>query len=228
MAANNNDGDANGSPPFEFPGFAEGALWRGDSNLEELIESRDPVSDWTARVGRTQLVDKDANVDVQSIAEAVRNNNHPERLSAFVKPADFDQDKFLADPQAYLDVVEPGRVFQSAEYAEGVENIFRTNGFFHQLLQGESVLLSTRSEPMMPVTFYSNRLGRFQNQLTSISVQADEQGHAEARFFATPGTFGDLDIIASSPLNSDQASWLIRVRLPERNFDESADVGERP
>ena len=76
MAANNNDGDANGSPPFEFPGFAEGALWRGDSNLEELIESRDPVSDWTARVGRMQLVDKDANVNVQSIAEAVRNNNH--------------------------------------------------------------------------------------------------------------------------------------------------------
>lgn len=175
---------------------------------------------WGNRVGATVPLPLNHNPDVMSIANAFSAGTqsgvqHPERLSAFVSPPPFDRQAFLEAPDAYLHIVAPGRVFQAAQPGPGVSPIKRSGDYFHQILQGESVFLETITEPHMPVTYYSNRLGKFENDLTSITVQADSDGLARTQFTATPGTYGDLDLLAASPVRSSQARWLVRVRLPD-------------
>ncbi|HUY35193.1 MAG TPA: hypothetical protein VMV69_20780 [Pirellulales bacterium] len=57
--------------------------------------------------------------------------------------------------------------------------------------------------------------GAFENQLTSITVQADAQGMAEAKFLATAGTIANIHILAASPLASGQARFIVNVAPPE-------------
>jgi hypothetical protein len=68
----------------------------------------------------------------------------------------------------------------------------------------------------MPVTFYAPRLGLFANKLTTITVQADEEGIAMATYTATPGAQGDVMVLAASPMNSDQAHFSIGITVPAK------------
>ena len=85
------------------------------------------------------------------------------------------------------------------------------------MIQGESVFLRVIAEPKMPVTFLSPRFGEFENRLRTITVAADEQGLASAKFTATSGTHGIVDITAASPTSSGEVSFRLRVVLPNKS-----------
>lgn len=166
--------------------------------------------------GRTPPVKPDANPNVKSVAEALQTKTHPERLTAMVAPKPFNKDEYKKNPQAYLDVVEPGRVYQSAQPGPGVPVLQPAGSRYAMLVQGKSTTLSIKALPGVPVTFTSFDLGRFENQLTSITVAADASGVAKTQFLATPGTINAVRILAGSPLATGQVEFLVDVQLPAK------------
>lgn len=169
-----------------------------------------------ANYGRTSPVPPDANPAVASVAEAVRTGSHPERLSVLVEPEPFDAAAYRADPRAYLDVAEPARAFQAAQPAEGVPVLAALTPALRTAVQGEAVTLRVRSVPNMPVTFTSFDLGQFENRLTTVTVEADAEGVAEASFTGTPGTIGDANILAASPAATGTVKFIVHVRMPPK------------
>jgi len=151
------------------------------------------------------------NPNVDSVISAMESKTHSERLSPTVLPAAFDAKKYQDDPTAYLAVVEPGRVWQTAQPASNVQPLAANGRRFHNVQQRESVRLSVRATPGAPVTFTSFDLGVFQNRLPSITVAANEQGDAEAVFTAVEGTIADAAIVAGSPLHSGQVRFRVTV-----------------
>lgn len=91
-----------------------------------------------------------------------------------------------------------------------------SSGRFHEIPQGASIRLEVQGRPEAPVTFTSFDLGAFQNQLTSITVAADEQGIAQAEFTGTPGTVEDVNILVGSPMASGQVQFRVRVLPPNQ------------
>lgn len=168
-------------------------------------------------VGTAQPVSVGVNPQVESVVEAIRTGEHPERLSPLLRPEPFDRDAFTKDPQAYLDTVEPGRVFQTAQPGPGVEVLRQLSPRHITIKQGESVTLRVQAVPDAPVTFKSFDLGRFENDLTTISVQANEEGIAEAEFLGSPGTYNNVNILAGSPLTAGQVKFVVFVEVPKPN-----------
>ena len=164
-------------------------------------------------VGRVPAIPRDANPQVRSVIEAVETRRFPERLADVIAPARFDEAAYRANPRAYLDVIEPGRVWQSKQPGEGVPRITSLVGQVFDMQQGESVPLRVQVVPGAPVTFTSFDLGAFENQLTSITVAADDTGVAETLFIATPGTVETVSMVAASPLTSGQLEFFARVSL---------------
>jgi hypothetical protein len=165
-------------------------------------------------VGTNQPVSIDANPQVESLAEALRSDEHPERLSPLARPAPFDAKAFAADPQAYLNTIEPGRVFQTAQPGPGVEVLRQMSPRHVSIRQGEKTKLRVKAVAGAPVTFKSFDLGRFENELTTISVRADGEGVAEVEFFGSPGTYSSVNILAGSPLTTGQAKFVVSVEVP--------------
>lgn len=153
----------------------------------------------------------DTNPGTQSVGEAIRDFNHFERLSPVFAPDDFNLDQYRAAPEEYLNVVEPGRVFQPAQPGDTVPVIQTSTPPMQSIKAGESVRLSVRVPADSPVTFTSFMLGSFENQLPSITVESDQQGNAEVTFTATPGAGPDVRIVAASPVSSGQSRFLIAV-----------------
>lgn len=172
----------------------------------------DPSIDY----GTTPPVPRDANPHVRSVAEALETGEYPERLSPLHTPKPFDREAYLADPQAYLDVVEPGRVWQVAQPGPGIPRLSSLSRPLNRIEQGQSIVLKVKAIPGAPVTFTSFDLGAFENQLTSITVQADAEGVAAATFTGTPGTYNDVNILAGSPMTAGQIKFLVNVSLPRR------------
>jgi len=173
-------------------------------------ESEDPFD-----YGATPPVRGDANVHVQSVVEAIRQNRNPERISALIQPKAFDARAYAENPEAYLNVVEPGRVFQPAQPKEGVPRIRSLSPRLQRVEQGNRVVLRVQAPAAMPVTFTSFDLGRFaENKLTSITVAANARGVAEVNFEATAGTIEDVNILAASPSASGQVKFVVNVSKP--------------
>lgn len=162
---------------------------------------------------------KETNINVRNAIEAIEQGNHPERLTATAAPAPFDLEAFEQNPSAYLDVVEPGRIWQPADPGPGVRPIMTRSSQSPTLRQNESVRLSVAVPPGAPVTFTSFDLGVFGNQLPSVTVVADDKGLAIATFTATPGTIADVNILAASPLSSGQAQFIVHVLPPANSLD---------
>lgn len=118
------------------------------------------------------------------------------------------------DPQTYLNTIEPGRVFQAAQPAQGVPRLRPLGATRQRMAQGSSVSLRVTAPPNMPVTFTSFDAGAFENQLASTTVAANEAGVAEARFTATPGVVGRVNILAASPVASGQSRFVVNVSRP--------------
>lgn len=164
--------------------------------------------------GSNPPVSVDANPMVKSVAEAVAQKKHPERLSTLIAPKPFDKQAFQGDPTAYLNVVEPARVFQVAQPGPGVPRLRSSSPRLQQITQGDSTKLRVAAPPKSPVTFTSFDLGQFENQLTSMTVQANAAGIAEVQFTATPGTIDDVHILAGCPVAAGQVRFTVNVLLP--------------
>ncbi len=163
--------------------------------------------------GVSPLLSPDTNEATEYVSQFVRDTARPEVSSVFFKPKPFDRDQFLANPREYLGRVEPGRIFQVSEN-EQAAHIKRDGDFHRRLVQGESTVLRAVAEPNMPVSFYSAQLGQFDNNLSTITVQANGDGIAEATFTASPGTIGNIEVLAASPTSRGQARFVVRVELP--------------
>ncbi len=155
----------------------------------------------------------DASPAAESVYQAAVTKQHPERMSPMFMPKPFDRQAYEKNPEAYLAVHEPGRVWQSAQPGEGVPVLERIGRRMQVIRQGESVRLKVKTEPGMPVTFASFDLGTFDNGLTVISVAADEEGIAEAAFHGS-NVFGNVHILAASPVATERVKFQVFVATP--------------
>lgn len=208
---------ANNGPIGEArPGYKNvGGVYRPESdiNFADKVSQSDvpkPVID----VGLSPKVKPDANPQAASVYAALKSRENPARFSSFVQPAAFDRAAYESDPQSYLDVVEPGRVFQSAEPGPDVVRIQPVSSLFEQVTQGEQVPLVVKAQAGAPVTFTSFKLGHFENQLTSTTIAADANGEARALFTAAKGTIDNVEVLAASPVTSGQVRFVVDVKLP--------------
>ncbi len=176
----------------------------------------DPKNPALASASRLKPVRGDANPSVKSVMEALRDQKHPERLSVMAPPPAFDAQAFAADPASYLEVVEPGRVFQTAKPGKDVPRLRAVSPPLHIVKSGEAVRLRVVAAPEAPVSFTSLDLGQFDNELTSITVKANKRGIAEARFTASAGATDDVRILAGSPVASGQARFVVSVAPPAK------------
>jgi hypothetical protein len=179
---------------------------------KELPDTQKPPPEMD--YGMTQPVRGDLNPQTKSVVEAVQTKSHPERLSPLIPPKPFDPVAYKQNPKAYLDVVEPGRVFQTAKPGKDVPSIVAISPPYQEVVQGKSVKLRAKAVAGMPCTFTSFDLGHFHNQLTSVTVAANEQGVAEADFYGAPGTINEVKILASSPITSGQIRFIVNVKKP--------------
>jgi hypothetical protein len=172
---------------------------------------RQPTAVDPGLVGATPAIPADANPNVRSVVEAARSGTHPERLTPLIAPAPYDHQHFLANPRAFLDIVEPARVFQTAQPGEGVPQLDLVGDAVATIPQGGHTTLRVRTMPLAPATFTSFECGAFSNRLTSITVRADAEGIASAELTAPPGTLNDVTILAGSPLASGQINFCVTV-----------------
>jgi hypothetical protein len=195
------------APGAAATGSSGGAAQAGDGKTPTATLPQTPaVADVATAVSPT------ANANVRSVVEAAKTGKHPERLTAMLMPKAFDKAAFEANPQAYLDVVEPGRVWQTAKGAPNVKTLDTPGPAMLDCLKNGSVTLTVVGEKLAPVTFTSFDMGAFQNRLTSVTVRADDKGAASAVFTATPGTTAGVNIIAASPLAVGQVKFLVTVK----------------
>ena len=154
----------------------------------------------------------DPSPHVQSVAEAYQTGEHPERLSPLVAPAPFDETAFRKDPQAYLNVIEPGRVYQVRKPGKGVPVLMAHEAeLFHCVPMGE-VRLAVQALSHAPVTFLTSNGGIFrESKLNSVTVQADAEGVASATFYANPGATHDCPVIVGSPMCAANVTLIVRV-----------------
>lgn len=161
--------------------------------------------------GTLKPVPADANAQVASVAEALKNKTHPERLSPLVPPKPFDLAAYRRDPKAYLNVIEPGRVFQVAQPGPEVRRLEALGETQPTITQAGTATLRVKAAPGMPVTWTSFDAGRFSNSLTSITVAADDRGVAETTFTGGSGTIDQVNILASCPVTSGQVTYHVTV-----------------
>jgi hypothetical protein len=134
-------------------------------------------------------------------------------------PKGWDREKYLSDPEAYLDLASPSRSVEPAQPAADVPMLEPVGGTGARIAQLGSCVLRVRTDPGMPATFTSWGLGSFDSGFPTITVAADEQGIAEARFTASKGTIGDCPIVCASPVRGGTIRFLVRV-------DENSSKGK--
>ena len=146
-----------------------------------------------------------------SVAAGHTNMAHPERLSPDFPPKPYDRKRYDADPNAYLDVVEPGRCWQTAAPDAAVPALTAPGGIEFAIPTESDRALVVAAPAGAPVTFTSFDMGTFANGLASITVQADAQGRAEAVYTATPGTVAGVRIVAGCPEARELVTFSVTV-----------------
>ena len=175
------------------------------------VDSDSNINEQSYRFGKTPMLAPDINPSVRNTFESLVAEESSDSVNPLLTPPPFNRSEYEADPSAYLSQSVPGRVWQTGQPADGVDPIARIGDRLHEMKQGESLRLQVQSSPNLPVTFTSFDLGAFQNQLTSVTVQADEDGVAEAVFTATSGTIANVNILAASPAASGTARFVVHV-----------------
>jgi hypothetical protein len=149
---------------------------------------------------------------------------------AALKPFDlFDLREFEADPESYLGTVEPGRCFQTAQ-AKGPDDVRLklTSSAFVTISRGETAVQKVKGAPRAPVTFTSFNGGVFEeSKLGSVTVRADAEGLAEARFSVGAGIAGNLRIQVGSPL-AVGTSWFVSLSRGAHFRPTFGTIGVRP
>ena len=160
-------------------------------------------------VGAVQPVPATANAQVALVASSLQTHDHPERLSALVQPPVFAPGSSAAD---YAAEIAPGRAFQSAQPGPNVPVISPVGPTQMTMDQDGKIYLRARSQPGAPTTFTSFDLGKFQNDLATQTVVADQNGVASVAFRAGPGTIDAVHVLAGSPQASGQVTFTITVQ----------------
>jgi hypothetical protein len=187
-------------------------------------------------IGHSARLNRDTNPQVQSLANALQEHRESKgesdvayRFSAMQRGPKFDLEEFKKDPQKYVNEPAASRIWDVKPEGADVKPIKRENAFYREALQGETQVLRVKVEPFMPVNFYAPQLGQFEeNQLAFVTVLADEDGIAEARYTPTGGTHGITPVLASSPVNSLQARFVINVKLPDQANRAQSDTNSKP
>jgi hypothetical protein len=183
-------------------------------DLDASASPVQPTSSVASVPATAPSVRPDLNANVASVAEAVRTGRFPERLSPLMAPNPFNATAYAANPQAYLDIVEPGRVFQSAEPGLNMPVLSPKGTASYEIPVGGACTLAVVTTPRMPVTFTALDLGTFPNSLTSITVQADAAGEASTVYSASGGVIADAQVLAGSPGASGQVKFHVFVTTP--------------
>lgn len=208
---------SNDSRPSDSPshGWSRvGGITRPDSDVQINPRLEDHAAPPLVPHGFQPGVAVDLNPQVAGVYEALKDRTQPSRFSSFATPMPFDREAYQANPQDYLNMIEPARVFGPAQPGDGVP-VLRTDGtLYHRVVQGEAVRLQANVPSGMPLTFNSFSLGTFDSGLSSTTVASNDRGVAEAVFLAGPGTVGDIEILAAGPMTSGQLRYLIQVVLP--------------
>jgi hypothetical protein len=127
----------------------------------------------------------------------------------------FDAARFAADPEAYLAAVVPERVFQTAEPASDVPQLAAEVAIRQDVALGDGINLRVRTLPLAPVTFCAADGGTFANGRSTVSVRADPQGLASARYAPSQGTYHRARVVAASPMTSGRVGFTLTVIRPE-------------
>jgi hypothetical protein len=162
-------------------------------------------------IGSVPPVRGDLNPQTASVVEALKDHTHPERLSTLIQPPPFDAEAFRRDPAAYINVVQPGRVFQTAQPGPQTPVLHPLTPTQVSITQDGQAILRVISQPLSPVSFTTFDLGRFGNSLTAQTVIADATGVASVTFSAGPGTIDAVHVLAGSPVASGQVAFDIQV-----------------
>ena len=167
--------------------------------------------------GAAPAVPRTANASTAKLFDELSDlqNGPPAARSALFAPEKFDKAKYERDPGSWLAQIRPGRVFQPSQPGDDVKPIASDSPAFHNIVQGEQVVLRAKAASSAPVSFYFSQTGEFANRLSSQTVAADENGIATVTYSATKGTLGIVDIIAASPLHSEQLHFRVNISLPK-------------
>lgn len=218
-------------PPVETPSLAE-ALGVSEDDMVEVGGVKRPKRDLSTvkinqdaerrrylaslpKVGNAPSVADDENPTAAKLAKEMLESKGLRRYSsALAKTEPFDRAMYLADPESYLKLTRPGRVFQAAAPGKGVSQLESSSPMYLEILQGDSVFLEAKVEPGMPVTFHTQQLGEFSNRLKTISVAASAEGLAKTKYTAVSGVKGSVRIMASSPVHSGRLVYMVNVSVP--------------
>lgn len=210
------------TPTHQGSGSTPTAPTVGDATLmtvQMVPTPPQPLSALAPAAVRPSLVDTSVpthfHPQVASVVEAQTTGHFPERLSPFINPAPFDAARFAADPQTYLNTVEPGRVFQTAEAGPDALPLIAAIDHIIQVPALGSTPLSVTGKPGAPVSFTILDGGMFENHLSATTVVADEHGRAQVLYTATPGTVDDVQILVGSPLTVGTLTLMVHVAPPE-------------
>ncbi|MEO1235229.1 MAG: hypothetical protein AAFX76_00420 [Planctomycetota bacterium] len=138
-------------------------------------------------------------------------DRRPERVSSFLAARPFNRRDYERDPESYLSVVEPMRVHDVAGPGPDIKPIRAVGGTAVTVSPGESVVLRVRVDRGAPVTFTAFDGGLFENDLSTVTVEASGSGQATAEFTATRGVFGSATVVAGSPVCSGQVEFAIVI-----------------
>ena len=187
----------------------------------ENSNAKRPRKSVFANPGRAPFLKGDENPQVAGLMAEITNQDKDKQdelrvaKSTFFAPEPFDREKYEADPETYLNKIRPGRVFQPAQPGPDVKQLTAMSPAFTSVLQGEAVQLKVQADPGVPVAFHTQETGTFDNKLKTITVAANKDGIAEAKFTLGPGTSGLLNVLAASPVHSQQVKFTVRVALPD-------------
>lgn len=134
---------------------------------------------------------------------------------------EFDAAAVAADAD-YYKKVDPSRAWQQAGAPAGKvrneEVLIVGDPIRLTLANGQlDKPLEVKVKPGMPVTFVALDTGHFSNGEVSITVKADEKGHAQADFWV--GGVGNYRVLAGSPENFGPAQFEIQAVTAEELKD---------
>lgn len=167
--------------------------------------------------GSFPSVPRDANPAVTAVYEAIETGSHPERLSPLMLPAPFDAQAWRSDPDAYLRISEPGRIWQVAQPAPETPRLRPLVPLVHEVEQNQRVTLIVRAAPDAPVSWNVGDGGVFTaNRLPAITVRSSATGEASVEYLPTSGTVAAVEILCGCPLASGQVHFRVHVAHPDR------------
>lgn len=148
-----------------------------------------------------------------SIAAASRVKTQPERLSPDFPPKPFAVQAFVADREAYLSVIEPGRCWACAPDDSQAPELVAVGASTQFTVRAGGVVDLVLAAPAgAPVSLTSFDGGAFPNGLNAITVETGADGRASTTWTATPGTEQGVRIVAASPLARGTVSFAVQIQ----------------